>query len=86
MGSYTYGFGNAGHGPHAVTRAGSDTYTYDANGNLTGETLGDGSAGCSLVYTFNKVCRIEKGNHKVSFAYGPAPLQAHGHRRQRHND
>ena len=65
VGSYTYGAGTAG--PHAVTTAGSDTYTYDDGGNqLTG-------AGRTLAYTtFNKVSSIVKGNHTVTFAYGPA--------------
>ena len=64
VGLYSYGAGDAG--PHAVTTAGSDTYTYDANGNqLSG-------AGRSLTYTaFNKVSRIEKGNGAISFTYGP---------------
>ena len=64
VGSYTYGAGNAG--PHAVTSAGNDTYTYDAAGNqLTG-------AGRTLTYNaFNKVNSIVKGNHTVTFAYGP---------------
>ena len=49
-----------------MTTAGSDTYTYDANGNqLTG-------AGRTLTYTaFNKVASIVKGNRTISFAYGP---------------
>ena len=61
VGNYSYGTR-----PHAVTQAGSDTYTYDANGNqLTG-------AGRTLTYTaFNKVASVTKGNHKVTFAYGP---------------
>lgn len=64
VGNYTYGAGNAG--PHAVTKAGNDTFTYDAAGNqLTG-------AGRALTYNaFNKVSRIVKGNHTVRFAYGP---------------
>ncbi|HWK99409.1 MAG TPA: FG-GAP-like repeat-containing protein, partial [Parapedobacter sp.] len=33
VGSYTYGAGNAG--PHAVTAAGSATYSYDVVGNMT---------------------------------------------------
>ena len=62
VGDYRYGTAR----PHAVTRAGSDTYTYDANGNQTG------GAGRTLAYTaFNKVKRIEKGNQTLSFAYGP---------------
>ena len=65
VGSYTYGAGTAG--PHAVTAAGSDTYTYDDGGNqLTG-------AGRTLTYTaFNKVKSVKKGNHTATFAYGPA--------------
>ena len=64
VGNYAYGAGNAG--PHAVTTAGSHTYTYDAAGNqLTG-------AGRTLAYTpFNKVKSIVKGHHTMTFAYGP---------------
>ena len=63
VGHYTYG-SNAG--PHAVTRAGSATYTYDANGN---NTQGDGR---TLTYsTFDKVTKITKGAHTVDFKYGP---------------
>ena len=62
--NYTYGAGDAG--PHAVTRAGSHSYTYDANGNqLTG-------AGRTLTYhTFNKVKSIVKGTDTTAFVYGP---------------
>ena len=62
VGAYTYGSTR----PHAVTRAGSDTYTYDANGNqLTG-------AGRTLTYhPFNKVKSIVKGTHTTAFVYGP---------------
>ena len=64
VGAYTYGAGSAG--PHAVTTAGSDTYTYDANGNQLG------GAGRTLTYTpFNKVASIEKGTHTTAFVYGP---------------
>ena len=64
VGHYSYGAGDAG--PHAVTTAGSHTYTYDGNGNrLTG-------AGRTLTYTaFNKVNSIVKGTTTTSFVYGP---------------
>ena len=69
VGSYIYGIGSAG--PHAVSFAGGDNFTYDANGNVVRESR-DGTFARSLSYTpFNKVKSIEKGNHKVSFAYGP---------------
>ena len=62
VGAYTYGSTR----PHAVTRAGTDTYTYDKNGNqLTG-------AGRTLTYhPFNKVKSIVKGTHTTAFVYGP---------------
>ena len=49
-----------------MTTAGSDTYTYDANGSqLAG-------AGRTLTYNaFNKVKSIVKGNQTIGFAYGP---------------
>ena len=69
VGSYLYGLGSAG--PHAVSFAGSATFTYDAAGNLTRENRA-GTNTRSLEYTpFNKVSRIVKGNHTVTFAYGP---------------
>ena len=83
-----YSYGAAGAGPHALTRAGSDTYTYDANGNrLTG-------AGRTLSYTaFNKVKRIVTGTTATDFEYGPArsrykrtdTVQAHGHGEHGHH-
>ena len=69
MGGYLYGIGSAG--PHAASFAGDATYTYDAAGNLTRENRG-GTFTRSLDYTpFNKVSRIVKGAHTVTFAYGP---------------
>ena len=73
VGNYTYGSGTAAPGPHAVTRAGGHDYTYDANGNVTGERpVGSSAATRTLAYTaFNKVASVTKGNHTVGFAYGP---------------
>ena len=69
VGGYIYGIGSAG--PHAVSFAGGDNFTYDANGNVVRESR-DGTFARSLSYTpFNKVKSIEKGSHKVTFAYGP---------------
>jgi hypothetical protein len=64
VGNYTYGAGNAG--PHAVTTAASDTYTYDATGNmLTG-------GGRTVTYnTFRKPLTLSKGTHTSTFTYGP---------------
>ncbi len=64
VGSYSYGAGNAG--PHAVTTAGSDTYTYDNVGNmLTG-------GGRTVTYnSFRKPTQLTKGGHTTSFEYGP---------------
>ena len=62
VGDYTYG----GAGPHALTSAGSETYTYDANGNNVG---GDGR---TIEYTtFDKPYEIAKDGHTVTLAYGP---------------
>ena len=76
--NYTYGTGTgtdvpAVPGPHAVTRAGTLNYSYDANGNvLTERRTGAGSDARSFSYNaFNKVKSIEKGTHTTSFAYGP---------------
>ncbi|MCT2532885.1 peptidoglycan DD-metalloendopeptidase family protein [SAR92 clade bacterium H231] len=64
VGSYSYGAGSAG--PHAVTSAGGQTYSYDANGN---NISGDGR---TISYTsFDKPSQIIKGSHKVEFEYGP---------------
>ncbi|MDP1932448.1 MAG: hypothetical protein Q8L60_13425, partial [Gammaproteobacteria bacterium] len=64
VGNYTYGAGSAG--PHAVTGAGSDTFTYDAAGNmLTG-------GGRTVTYnTFRKPLTLSKGGHTTTFEYGP---------------
>ncbi len=67
VGVYTYGSTDASTpGPHAVVQAGTDTYTYDANGNqLSG-------ARRTLTYTaFNKVAGITRGTHATTFVYGP---------------
>jgi RHS repeat-associated protein len=62
IGSYTYGE-NAG--PHAVTTAGSTSYSYDINGNQ--ETGG----GRSISYTvFDKAEQIVNGAAEIRFAYG----------------
>lgn len=64
VGTYTYGAGSAG--PHAVTSAGSATYTYDAIGNML---TGDGRM---VVYNvFRKPVVISKSGHTTTFAYGP---------------
>ena len=65
VGSYSYGANGAG--PHAVTSAGGNTYNYDANGNMTSDSLGR-----TITYSpFDKAVRIEKSvDEWVSFAYG----------------
>jgi RHS repeat-associated protein len=64
VGSYSYGANGAG--PHAVTSAGSNSYTYDDAGNmLTG-------GGRTVSYnTFRKPVSMTKGGHTTSFEYGP---------------
>jgi RHS repeat-associated protein len=52
--------------PHAVTQAGGNTYTYDANGNMTG------GAGRTIQYSsFNKPTQITQNGRSASFSYGP---------------
>ena len=63
VGDYAYD----GPQPHAVTSAGSVTYSYDANGNMIGDT-----GGRVLGYTvFDKPNLIEKDGHITQFSYGP---------------
>ena len=55
--------GNAG--PHAVTKVGNNSYSYDLNGNV----LSDGSR--SYAYTtFDQAYSITKGTESVQFWYG----------------
>jgi RHS repeat-associated protein len=61
-----YEYSNANAGPHAVTKAGNATYTYDANGNAI---LGDGR---NFEYTsYDMASKITKGSDYVEFKYGP---------------
>ncbi|TQV82588.1 hypothetical protein FKG94_07600 [Exilibacterium tricleocarpae] len=64
VGAYHYGAGNAG--PHAVTLAGGNTYTYDANGNMTG-----GNGRTIQWSSFNKPTQITQGGRSATFSYGP---------------
>ena len=62
VGNYSYGAGNAG--LHAVTRAGSDTYAYDANGNMTS------GAGRTLTWSsFNKPTLMKQSGREAKFFY-----------------
>ena len=63
VGSYSYGAGSAG--PHAVTRAGAKSYTYDAKGNqLTGGAR-------NITYTtYDKAASLTLGEHNTVFTYG----------------
>ena len=64
VGSYTYGQNNAG--PHAVTTANGVSYSYDANGNMTGGN------GRTLTWSsYNKPIQIQQGSNTVNFSYGP---------------
>ncbi|MBK8186090.1 MAG: RHS repeat-associated core domain-containing protein [Cellvibrio sp.] len=64
VGNYSYSGVNAG--PHAVTTAGTATYTYDANGNAIS---GDGR---TFDYTsYDMASKITKGSDYVEFKYGP---------------
>ena len=64
VGAYEYGEGNAG--PHAVTRAGNQDYSYDLNGNMI---AGNGR---SLVWSsFNKPTQMIRNGKAATFSYGP---------------
>ncbi len=64
VGSYSYGAGGAG--PHAATTVGTDTYQYDAAGNMTQ------GGGRNVIYTtFRKPANIIKGGASSYFEYGP---------------
>jgi YD repeat-containing protein len=61
VGSYTYG----GSRPHGVTAAGGVNYTYDANGNITGD-----SSGRSISFDgFNRPVGVAKTGASGSFVY-----------------
>ena len=63
----TYQYGQNGAGPHAVSRAGSVNYFYDANGNNTSS-----SDGRIIDYTvFNKIRSASKNGHTTEFWYAP---------------
>ena len=65
VGAFHYDEGSAG--PHAVTRAGNNNYSYDANGN---QVSGNGR---EIEYsTFDKPTRIVKGGQVTEFRYGIA--------------
>jgi RHS repeat-associated protein len=64
LGSYTYGSK-----PHAVTKVGSDTFSYDANGNLYTRTFGIGKV---TTYTFdieNRLSKVITGTQVVTYTY-----------------
>ena len=66
VGSYLYGENGAG--PHAVTTAGGNSYTYDANGNMVA------GAGRTIAWTsFNKpsLVRETASGNETAFVYGP---------------
>ncbi len=61
-----YAYGESGAGPHAVTTADSQTYSYDANGNMIS------GAGRTLKWTsYNKPRLITRNSATVAFVYGP---------------
>ncbi len=64
IGSGSYMYGGAGAGPHAVTHAAGNSYTYDANGNMLS------GAGRTLEWTsFNQPARISSGTNVINLAY-----------------
>ena len=66
--AFTFGGKLYDGGIHAVTKAGSTYYNYDANGNMIND-----SSGRTIEYsTFDKPTRIIKGTHQETrFKYGP---------------
>ena len=66
--NYSYGAGSAG--PHAVTQAGSRTFVYDANGNVSSDR-NSGVLDRTFAYTsYDKVRKISRGNRQIEFHYG----------------
>jgi len=60
-----YAYANSSH-PHAVTTAGSSTFSYDANGNAITRN------GSSVTWaSFNLPTAINSGSYSNSYAYGP---------------
>jgi RHS repeat-associated protein len=62
-----YSYGNAAH-KHAVTAVGSNSFTYDANGNMTGRTLA-GSGASTLSYDAENRLVSVSGAASASFVY-----------------
>lgn len=63
VGSYTYG----GPRPHAVTSAGVNSYSYDANGNM------DAGGGRSLEWTsYNQLRKVTQSGQNTEFWFGAA--------------
>ncbi|MGB2773873.1 MAG: hypothetical protein WBF31_16255, partial [Anaerolineae bacterium] len=69
VGSYVYGASSPGNcqagtqttKPHAVQQAGSNVYSYDCNGNMTGRTVG--GVAYTLVYDAeNRVQQVKQGS------------------------
>jgi len=69
IGFYQYGEMQCGTqaGPHAVTSAGSNTYCYDANGNMT-----SGGGRTNTVYNTNDkpTSILTDKNHQIEYQYG----------------
>jgi RHS repeat-associated protein len=66
VGSFTYpAFGANSVRPHAAINAGSNSYGYDANGNMN---LRNGSA--TTWYSYNLPNRVNKGSNYSQFFYG----------------
>jgi len=64
VGHYTYG--GVGNRPHAVTQAGSNSYAYDANGNMI-----NGAGRVIDWSSFNKPTRISRDGKELGFTYAP---------------
>lgn len=66
IGTYTYpASGASAVRPHAVTAAGSNSYSYDSNGNMTNRN------GSTITwYSYNLPNRIDQGSNYSQFFYG----------------
>ena len=71
----TYGYTGTGGGPHAVKTAGTNTYVYDANGNMTSRSVTVNGTSSSETMTWNSdnlpTAINQDANNYSNFSYGP---------------
>lgn len=68
--TYTFGMQFAGQGPHQLTKNGSRTYSYDANGNMTGWV--DSVTNEKRTVTWDaedRITRIDDGSDTTDYTY-----------------